>query len=99
MAELTQNEKRLLAELEKEKKAEAPFLAGLLGTTPEAVVQWAHLLEDRGLASVERCVAKEFVRTDEGERYARDGLPETQLLRFILPGTSLADLRKHEAFG
>jgi phenylalanyl-tRNA synthetase alpha chain len=43
-------------------------------------------------------VAKEFVYTDEGKTYAEKGLPETQLLRFILPGTQLANLQKHEAF-
>ena len=98
MAELTQNEKRLLAILEKEKKADAPHLAGLLEATPEAVVQWAHLARDKGLATVERVVVKEFVYTDEGKAYAQNGLPETQLLRFILPGTTLVDLQKHEAF-
>jgi phenylalanyl-tRNA synthetase alpha chain len=98
MAELTQNEKRLLAILEKEKKADAPHLAGLLDATPEAVVQWAHLAQDNGLALVERVVAKEFVYTDEGKAYVQNGLPETQLLRFILPGTMLADLQKHDAF-
>jgi len=98
MAELTQNEKRLLAMLETEKKADAPHLAGLMGATPEAVVQWAHLAEDKGLATVDRIVVKEFVYTDEGKIYAKNGLPETQLLRFILPGTLLADLQKHESF-
>ena len=98
MAELTQNEKRLLTILEKENKADAPHLAGLLEATPEAVVQWAHLAGDKGLATVERVVAKEFVYTDEGKTYAQNGLPETQVLRFILPGTTLADLQKHEAF-
>ena len=98
MAELTQNEKRLLAILEKEKKADALHLANLLDATPEAVVQWAHLAGDKGLATVERVVVKEFVYTDEGKVYAKNGLPETQLLRFILPGTTLADLQKHEAF-
>ena len=92
MAELTQNEKRLLATLEKEKKTDAPHLAGLLESTPEAVVQWAHLLGDKGLVTVERMVAKEFVCTEEGKTYAKDGLPETQLLRFILPGTQQVSL-------
>ena len=98
MAELTQNEKRLLTMLVKERKADAPHLAGLLDATPDAVVQWAHLLEDKGLVTLERIVAKEFLYTDEGKSYVKDGLPETQLLRFILPGTQLADLQKHEAF-
>ena len=98
MAELTQNEKRLLATLGTEEKADAPHLAGLMGATPEAVVQWAHLLEDKGLTTVERIVAREFIYSDEGKAYATIGLPETQLLRFILPGTTLTDLQKHEAF-
>ncbi|MCX6689437.1 MAG: phenylalanine--tRNA ligase subunit alpha [Methanoregula sp.] len=98
MAELTQNEKRLLTTLEKEKKADAPHLASLLGATPEAVVQWAHLAQDKGFATVERITSKEFVYTDEGKAYAKNGLPETQLLRIILPGTQLADLQKHDVF-
>jgi len=98
MAELTQNEKRLLADLEKEKTADATHLADLLEATPEAVVQWAHLAQDRGLVTVERIVAKEFVYTDEGKVYLQKGLPETQLLQDILPGTTLADLQNHEAF-
>lgn len=98
MAELTQNEKRLLATLEKEKKAEAPRLAGLLGATPEAVVQWAHLAQEKGLATAERIVAREFIYTDEGKAYLENGLPETQLLRVIQPGVMVADLQKHNAF-
>jgi phenylalanyl-tRNA synthetase alpha chain len=98
MAELTQNEKRLLKVLEKESKADALHIANLLDTTPEAVVQWAHLAQDKGLITVERLVTKEFVYTDEGKAYATKGLPETQLFRVILPGTTLTDLQKHEAF-
>jgi phenylalanyl-tRNA synthetase alpha chain len=98
MAELTQNEKRLLAILEKEKKADAPHLASLLDATSEAVVQWAYLAGDKGLVTVERFVVKEFEYTDEGKAYAKNGLPETQLLRIIRPEISLADLQKHGAF-
>ncbi len=98
MAELTQNEKRLLAVLEKEKKADAPHLATLLEATPEAVVQWAYLLMDKGFAGVDRIVAKEIVCTEEGAGYAKNGLPETQLLRFVLPGTTVDALKKHDAF-
>ncbi len=72
--------------------------AGLLEATPEAVVQWAHLAQDKGFAIVDRIVVKEFGYTDEGKAYAKNGLPETQLLRHILPGTTLSDLQKHDAF-
>jgi phenylalanyl-tRNA synthetase alpha chain len=98
MAELSLNEKRLLVILENEKKADAPHLAKLLDATPEAVVQWAHLAQDKGLATVERLVVKEFLYSEEGHAYVKNGLPETQLFRFIMPGTTLADLQKHEAF-
>ena len=95
MAELTLNEKRLLAALAKEKKADAEHLASILDATPEAVVQWAHLAEDKGLAKVERIVEKAFEYTDDGKSYLQNGLPETQILKIIKPGTTLADLRGH----
>jgi phenylalanyl-tRNA synthetase alpha chain len=98
MAELTQNETRLLAVLGTEKKAEAPRLASLLGATPEAVVQWAHLAEDKGFVTTERIVASDFVYTDEGKVYLKRGLPETQILAALQPGASVADLKKHDAF-
>ncbi|HNJ81158.1 MAG TPA: phenylalanine--tRNA ligase subunit alpha, partial [Methanoregulaceae archaeon] len=61
MAELTQNEKRLLAALGKEERTFATPLAGLLGATPEAVVQWAHLAQEKGLVAIERMVARELI--------------------------------------
>jgi phenylalanyl-tRNA synthetase alpha chain len=98
MAELTQNEKRLLSMLAKEHKADAPHLATLLDSTPESVVQWAHLLEDKGLVSLERIVDKSFVYSDEGKEYLKCGLPETQLLKFCRNDTPLVELQKHAAF-
>ncbi|AGB03543.1 phenylalanine--tRNA ligase subunit alpha [Methanoregula formicica] len=98
MAELTQNEKRLLATLETEKRADAGHLAAVMDATPEAVVQWAHLAQDKGFATVERIVSTEFTLSDEGKEYAANGLPETQLLRNILPGTMLDDLKKQPSF-
>ena len=101
MAELTLNEKRLLAVLAKEKKADAEHLASLLNATPEAVVQWAHLAEDKGLAKVERLVKKTPSLTEEGVKYRKSQqLPETQILNEIKTGTTLADLqeKKKDAF-
>lgn len=98
MAELTQNEKRLLATLEKEHKADAEHLASVMGATPEAVVQWGLLGKDRGLTEVLRGVAKKIVYTDEGKNYLKKGLPETQILNAIGNGTTLANLQKHSAF-
>ncbi|HVP94013.1 MAG TPA: phenylalanine--tRNA ligase subunit alpha [Methanoregulaceae archaeon] len=98
MAELTQNEKRLLAVLKNEKKGDATHLAGLLNATPEATVQWAYLAQDKELTTVARIVTNEYVYTDEGKEYLKDGLPETQLFKLIKPGATLPDLQKHKAF-
>jgi phenylalanyl-tRNA synthetase alpha chain len=98
MAELTQNEKRLLSVLEKEHQADAQHFAALLDATPEAVVQWAHLAGDKGLVRVERVVEKKIEPTEEGKEYRKFNLPETQLLSVIGPGTQLADLQNHRAF-
>jgi len=98
MAELTQNEKRLLSMLVKEHQSDALHLATILDATPESVVQWAHLLEDKGLASLERTVDRSFVYTDEGKEYLNAGLPETQLLKLCHNATPLAELQKHASF-
>ena len=98
MAELTQNEKRLLSMLVQERQSDALHLATILDATPESVVQWAHLLEDKGLVSLERTVDRSFVYTDEGKEYLNTGLPETQLLKLCHNETPLAELQKHASF-
>ena len=96
--ELTQNEKRLLAALAKEKEADALHLAQMLDATPEAVVQWALLGKDRGLADVRRKVTKKLEYTDEGRNYLEKGLPETQVLNAIGSDTTLFRLQELAAF-
>lgn len=100
MAELTLNEKRLLAALAQEKEADAPRLAQVLQATPEAVVQWGHLAEERGLVKVEPISDTGYEYTCEGEDYKKNGLPETQILNLIREGVStpIADLQKHSQF-
>ena len=98
MAELTQNEKRLLGALVKVQEADAHLLAGELGASPEAVVQWAHLAADKGLVRLDRIVETAFAYTEEGEHYLTDGLPETQVLNGIGEGTTLAGLQKVTGF-
>jgi phenylalanyl-tRNA synthetase alpha chain len=98
IVELTQNEKRLLAALAKEKEADAGHLAQILDATPEAVVQWALLGKDRGLADVRRKVTKKLEYTDEGRHYLEKGLPETQVLNAIGNDTTLLSLQKLAAF-
>jgi phenylalanyl-tRNA synthetase alpha chain len=98
MAELTQNEKRLLEKLAEKNKADVQQFADELDATPEAVVQWGLLGKDHGLADVLRGVKKILEYTEEGRNYLENGLPETQILNAIGNGTTLSDLQKHPAF-
>ncbi|MGB8219152.1 MAG: phenylalanine--tRNA ligase subunit alpha [Methanoregula sp.] len=98
MAELTLNEKRLLAALADLKETNAEHLASIMNATPDSVVQWAHLAKDKGLAKIERIVEKTIEPTEEGNEYRKFNLPETQLLAVINPGTQVADLQNHKSF-
>ncbi|MGD0080094.1 MAG: phenylalanine--tRNA ligase subunit alpha [Methanoregula sp.] len=98
MAELTQNEKRLLEKLAEKNKADVQQLADELDATPEAVVQWGLLGKDHGLADVLRGVKKTLEYTEEGRNYLENGLPETQILTAIGNCTTLSALQKHPAF-
>jgi phenylalanyl-tRNA synthetase alpha chain len=93
--ELSLNEKRLLAELGARKTAEPAALAPVLGAQEDAVIQFAHLLADKGLAVVIREVTPRFLLTDEGKRYQEQGLPERQLLDSFGDRIPLGDLTAH----
>ncbi len=93
--ELTLNEKKLLAVLAPLKSAGPAFLAEKLGTKEESVIQWGHLLEDRGLATVERVVTTRYHLTPEGTGYAGQGLPERQLLNSFQESVPMAELNRH----
>jgi phenylalanyl-tRNA synthetase alpha chain len=96
MAELTQNEKRLLAEL-----ATAPAnipverLAEMLGAEEPATLQWGFLAESKGYATVSRTPTERYQLTDEGKTYALSGLPERQLLSRFGKEIPMADLQKN----
>lgn len=93
---LSLNERRLLAVLAPLGTADAASLGNALGASPDAVVQYAGLLaENGGLARVERVVDTTYALTDEGRRYALDGLPERQLLELIGERLLMADLKAH----
>jgi phenylalanyl-tRNA synthetase alpha chain len=78
--ELTLNEKRLLQALEEQRSGDPETLAALLNVTEDAVVQFAHLLADRSLATLDRQVRTSYRLTEEGRQYREAGLPERQVL-------------------
>ncbi|MCQ8894369.1 MAG: phenylalanine--tRNA ligase subunit alpha [Methanolinea sp.] len=93
--DLSPNEKRLLIVLERVKSADPATLAAEMGVTQEAVIQYAHLLADRGLCTVDREVTTTYTLTEEGKQYARDGLPERQLLGSFGEKIPVQDLTRH----
>lgn len=93
--ELTQNEKRLLALLGERGRVTPAEAAPLLGTSEEAVIQHAMLLQEKGLAVLHTNVRERYRLTEEGERYAREGLPERQLLNSFEGRIELKALTSH----
>lgn len=92
---LTFNEKRLLIALNTKKEAGPGQLAEELATMEEAVIQYALSCAGKGLAAVDRAVAVAYRRTPEGETYAREGLPERQLLDSFERRIPMKELQQH----
>jgi phenylalanyl-tRNA synthetase alpha chain len=69
-------------------------LSRVSGLKVEAAVHGAYMLEEKGLASVRDEVVSEYVLTDEGRKYAEEGLPE-RIIYNALPaeGASLKELK------
>ncbi|HON81065.1 MAG TPA: phenylalanine--tRNA ligase subunit alpha [Methanoregulaceae archaeon] len=93
--DLTTNEKKLLVALAPLDSAKPSYLAELLSVSEEAAIQYAYLLQDRGLAVVDRRVVKHYALTDEGRCYADCGLPERQLFDSFSHAIPLAELTRH----
>ncbi|MDD1662354.1 MAG: phenylalanine--tRNA ligase subunit alpha, partial [Methanomicrobiales archaeon] len=93
--ELTANERRLLSALRKRKRSGLPSLAKDLGTSEEAVLQYARLLGERGFAEIRKDVKKSYTLTDEGKGYREKGLPERQLLGSFTGSIPVKDLQRH----
>ncbi len=70
-------------------------VATAAGLKVEAAVHAAYVLEENGMASVREDLITEYVLTDEGRKYAEQGLPERTIYK-ALPeqGETLTDLKK-----
>lgn len=95
MAELTYNEKRLMVVLNTIKEATPDVIAGELNTTPDAVVQFAHLCAEKGIATLERDITVSYALTKEGEQYVTFGLPERQVYASFQDEISMKDMQAH----
>jgi phenylalanyl-tRNA synthetase alpha chain len=93
--ELTLNEKKLLVALDPVGVTDAAALADRMGARKEAVVQYALLASDRGLARLEKNLRTVYSLTEEGEKSAGEGLPERQLLESFDTEIPMRDLQQH----
>ncbi|WP_340819419.1 phenylalanine--tRNA ligase subunit alpha [Methanolobus sp. WCC4] len=91
---LTSNEKNTLIALEALNDASPNELAEKAEMKMETAMQAAFLLEEKGLAQVEETVTEIFELTDEGKKYADEGLPERQIINAISGPTSMDELKE-----
>lgn len=68
-------------------------IAQKLGMKVEAVRASADALAEQGLATVIKSVDEAFSLTEEGQKYAKNGLPERQLLESLGTGRPMAELK------
>ncbi|MBI4361976.1 MAG: phenylalanine--tRNA ligase subunit alpha, partial [Euryarchaeota archaeon] len=92
--ELTPHEQRLLQALQKSPQAPLADLARDSGLHPDAAQQAAFMLQEKDLARVEERRETRHTLTPEGERYAREGLPERRALAHLQAPRAPADLEK-----
>lgn len=93
-AKLNEYERKLLLELKDRgasRTSELSLEMGLSKDTVEKASAWA---ETKGVISFKEEVSRFFKLTEEGEKYATEGLPEKNLIRLVLGGISeLSKLR------
>ncbi|RZN15231.1 MAG: phenylalanine--tRNA ligase subunit alpha [Methanosarcinales archaeon] len=82
--DLAPGEATVLQALKNSDELTASVLAASCNQKIEVCVQSAMMLEQKGLVRLENVINERYALTDEGEKYARDGLPERQMLS-ILP--------------
>jgi phenylalanyl-tRNA synthetase, alpha subunit len=100
MKNLTLNEAKTLKALlsgENSGKKIPEYLAKKVGIKVEALMQAAYLLEEKNLVDIDERVEEEYELTEEGERYAKEGLPERNIHDFVVSKGGevyLSDLRE-----
>ncbi|MFB6282773.1 MAG: phenylalanine--tRNA ligase subunit alpha [Halobacteria archaeon] len=95
--DLTDNEKRVLSALADEERMEVDEVARETGVGEGPAEQACYLLQEKDLADVEETVEERYVATEEGVRYAREGLPETRIYNYVVDSggeAEISDLQK-----
>ena len=93
--DLTINEKRVLTALSQSNPVSAEKLAEKMDAPVESVIQWAHLCAEKDLVTLDKDVTEVALLTPEGEIYAKEGLPERQILASINDSIPMSELTKN----
>ena len=94
---LTINEKRLLSVIKEINQPIIPIqeIAKRLDTSIDSAVQWTHLCVNRGYLILNKQVNQIATLTEEGKKYAVNGLPERQILNSIDKPTQISEISKN----
>ncbi|MEL4305672.1 phenylalanine--tRNA ligase subunit alpha [Methanococcoides sp. LMO-2] len=92
---LTTNEKNVLLALDELASTTPEELAEKASMKVETAMQSAFLLSENGLAEVNDTVTELYSLTDEGLTYAKEGLPERQLIRALSEPTAIDELKEN----
>lgn len=76
-------------------RPDVKYLAKIMDTTEEAVVQYAGLLQTRGLADLIKKTTKHYILTEEGKKCAKEGLPERILFESFEKNIPIKELQAH----
>ncbi|MFP4633168.1 MAG: phenylalanine--tRNA ligase subunit alpha [Halobacteriales archaeon] len=100
MTDLSSNERRVLTALADRDVATAEELGEATGMGRGPVEGAANLLRDRGLVEIAETRETDHYLTDEGETYAREGLPERRLHDYLEENddVSMDELREVDGF-
>ena len=91
---LTNNEKKVLQALARKASYSPEELGAASDMSIEAAMQSAFLLAEKGLCRITEKLEPIYTLTEEGERYAREGLPERQIINSLTAPIQLSDLKK-----
>ncbi|WP_440953350.1 phenylalanine--tRNA ligase subunit alpha [Methanococcoides sp. FTZ1] len=91
---LTTNEKNVLLALDELASTTPEELAEKASMKVETAMQSAFLLSENGLAEVNDNVTELYSLTDEGLTYAKEGLPERQLISALSEPTAIDELKE-----
>jgi len=89
---LSENDLKVLKAIS-ERQSDPQSIAEKLQMKVEAVRASADALGEQGFISVDKSVEESVSLTDEGRKYAEEGLPERALLSFIGSGKAMSELK------